>query len=448
MPLPEFSMEENAGTPLPVESMTPPSGAGAAFQEGVATSLLASGLTRVKGAVGDQTFVPYADAAKEMKASGYDASVLPDNGLSRGYLDALKAQQSAIARNAEIAQDAGLEHSTGLIPSKRGLLNLAGGSAADSPLFLVGGGAAGLGLRAAGVEAGELGLLGRVAVRSGEGAGLAGAYDVGRKEAGTAPGDKDLGMYDFARDMALGGVLGATGGLHKGAIPTEESAQAFLREKIPGVQITSGFRTVEHNAEIGGAPGSLHTRGQAVDVVLPKGMTAEQLRAQLDQAGMPVSEFRVEKKGDPHSTGDHIHWGWGAKPGKGAAPDVVDQSARLQRAVSDAMEDRIPSAKESLASADTGPKPVWQTPEADAQLAKMNEKPQSEKTSDLEVLRQRASDAASDAEATHKIMHGEDADMTPLKDHIKAAEDSVQPQVDLAKAVKAALQCASVMGFD
>lgn len=35
------------------------------------------------------------------------------------------------------------------------------------------------------------------------------------------------------------------------------------------IVITCGYRTPEHNAEIGGVPGSAHTKGMAVDIKAP-----------------------------------------------------------------------------------------------------------------------------------------------------------------------------------
>ena len=73
----------------------------------------------------------------------------------------------------------------------------------------------------------------------------------------------------------------------------------------PGATITSQARTPQHNADVGGASDSMHLGAQATDIVLPKGMTASQLKAQLIAQGYPVTEFLDE--------GTHVHWGWGPK---------------------------------------------------------------------------------------------------------------------------------------
>lgn len=437
MPLPQFSTEYNSGEqPMPLEGMgQSPSGTFAAIKEGAAGSLMASGITRVKGFLGDQTPVPRADAEKEMRDGGYDPSVLPSSDtVSRGYLDALQDQQSALKRNGVEAEQAGLHHGTGIMPTWRGMSEFVGGSVADSPFFLLGGGAAGLGLRALGIEAAG-GLTG-FGVRALEGETIAGGYDAARKEIGTAPGDKDLGMYDVARDMMLGGVVGGAFG-PRGKIPSEAEAQGFIHRTIPDATITSGFRTVEHNAEIGGVKGSLHTKGQAVDVVLPKGVTAEQFRAAIEKAGLPVTEFLVEKRGDPHSTGDHIHWGWGPKKGH----PVPDDPVRVAQGTADAMRDHVPVSDDPQAPT----RPVWDTPEAQAQTARVDAMPKTQ-TPELEQLSKSAQDAVKDAENAARLVDPQ-TDLAGLKTHLQEAEESVQGEADLHKGVEAAVRCAMVKGW-
>ena len=46
-----------------------------------------------------------------------------------------------------------------------------------------------------------------------------------------------------------------------------------------GSAISSAYRTPEHNKEVGGVEGSYHTKGDAVDIVLPDGITDEQAQA-------------------------------------------------------------------------------------------------------------------------------------------------------------------------
>lgn len=52
----------------------------------------------------------------------------------------------------------------------------------------------------------------------------------------------------------------------------------------PDAQVTSGYRTPAHNAEVGGVRGSRHTTGQAVDLVPRPGETMAQLYARVSRA--------------------------------------------------------------------------------------------------------------------------------------------------------------------
>lgn len=64
-----------------------------------------------------------------------------------------------------------------------------------------------------------------------------------------------------------------------------------LRAEFGPVTIASGFRSLGHNSEVGGAPASFHTRragrrGAAADVVCRRGEPAQWYRL-LDQLGVP-----------------------------------------------------------------------------------------------------------------------------------------------------------------
>jgi len=85
----------------------------------------------------------------------------------------------------------------------------------------------------------------------------------------------------------------------------EGTARNVIGSLFPDAQITSGMRTPERNATVGGAPNSFHMRGQALDFVKPPGMTFEQVKQGMAAQGLPVTELIDE--------GDHIHWAWGGK---------------------------------------------------------------------------------------------------------------------------------------
>jgi len=51
------------------------------------------------------------------------------------------------------------------------------------------------------------------------------------------------------------------------------------------VSISCAYRCPSHNAEVGGVPNSQHVDGTAADVLLPDGMTVDQLAEVAEQCG-------------------------------------------------------------------------------------------------------------------------------------------------------------------
>ena len=70
------------------------------------------------------------------------------------------------------------------------------------------------------------------------------------------------------------------------------------------VRITSGFRDPTHNAEVGGAAGSAHTKGEAWDFV-PQGMSMREAADKLKASGLPFDQIEVAK--------DHVHVSFGPR---------------------------------------------------------------------------------------------------------------------------------------
>lgn len=466
MPLPQFPNEYQGTETLPVEAMPVSQAQGlyAAAKEGAAGSLLASGLTRIKGYMGDQSFVPYKDAEAEMRLNGYDPSVLPKDGLSRGYLDALKDQQSALKRNGEIADDAGLRHTPGWMPSERGLAAFAGGSVADSPLFILQGGAMGMGLKALGVAA-RGGVIG-FGIRAGEGAAAAGTYDVGRKEIGTAPGDKDLGMYDFARDMAIGGGLGAIGA-PRGAGERNLEANNPGNLRVPGKMEFQHFASLDEGVEAVGHQINLYRqRGiNTIQSIVEKYAPAKDhnnvdayvadvaKRSGIDP-NTPLTEADVPAVRDAmiiHEQGPK----WREKAAafaRNAQPDPQ----RVAAAAADAMQDRVPAPSEAASVDKSGANlngtPVWETPEGNAILQQQAEQmkvtsPEPGQTPEVEALNKQANDAVNDAKAAHLLNH-EDGNTESFDTHMAEATEGAKQQATLENGVVAALKCAIVKGFE
>ena len=82
-------------------------------------------------------------------------------------------------------------------------------------------------------------------------------------------------------------------------------------------QVTSTYRSAEHNRAVGGVPNSYHLRGRAIDIARRPGVSHYQIAAAYRAAGYSLAESLDE--------GDHSHFAFG--PPKhhilGAQPQMV-----------------------------------------------------------------------------------------------------------------------------
>jgi hypothetical protein len=99
-----------------------------------------------------------------------------------------------------------------------------------------------------------------------------------------------------------------------------------------GGTVTSGFRTPEHNREVGGVPNSAHLSGQALDIAKTAGMSLAKIRDAFREAGVSIRELLDE--------GDHFHVAWGkasntaqtaARSAKKAEDDLSQSLADVTR---------------------------------------------------------------------------------------------------------------------
>lgn len=59
-----------------------------------------------------------------------------------------------------------------------------------------------------------------------------------------------------------------------------------IREAIGGhVELSCAYRCPAHNIEVGGVPNSYHTQGIAADVIVPDGMSVDELAAIAERCG-------------------------------------------------------------------------------------------------------------------------------------------------------------------
>lgn len=96
----------------------------------------------------------------------------------------------------------------------------------------------------------------------------------------------------------------ASGGSERSQTPrvsfqSSNEARTAVQQLFPGVRITSGRRSPQENARVGGARTSFHLQDRALDLVPPPGMTMAQLADQARRNG-----FRALNEGD------HIHISW------------------------------------------------------------------------------------------------------------------------------------------
>ena len=72
-------------------------------------------------------------------------------------------------------------------------------------------------------------------------------------------------------------------------------------------QVTSTYRSPEHNRRVGGVANSYHLRGRAIDIARRPGVSHWQIAAAYRSAGYSLAESLDE--------GDHSHFAFGA-PGR------------------------------------------------------------------------------------------------------------------------------------
>lgn len=87
-----------------------------------------------------------------------------------------------------------------------------------------------------------------------------------------------------------------------------------VSKAAPDATVSSGYRTPQRNAQVGGVPGSLHTQGRAVDLVPRPGETMAQLYERVRR----IPGVRAINEGD------HVHV---QEVGQGGAPAPTSQPA-------------------------------------------------------------------------------------------------------------------------
>lgn len=110
----------------------------------------------------------------------------------------------------------------------------------------------------------------------------------------------ELSEFD-SPDLPNSGVNMDSGFLSKLEVAREYAAIPFI--------ITSGYRSQEHNAKVGGVPGSSHTKGYAADIAVKSSRDRYIIIKALIDAGfnrIGVAESFIHVDNDPNKSGDVI----------------------------------------------------------------------------------------------------------------------------------------------
>lgn len=75
--------------------------------------------------------------------------------------------------------------------------------------------------------------------------------------------------------------------------------QALRVKLAKPLTINSGFRCAEYNKKVGGKPASQHLSGKALDMKLPKDMTADQFEKEMESVGFTaIGKYKTFCHGD------------------------------------------------------------------------------------------------------------------------------------------------------
>ncbi len=81
-------------------------------------------------------------------------------------------------------------------------------------------------------------------------------------------------------------------------------------------QVTSTYRSPEHNRRVGGVANSYHLSGKAIDIARRPGVSHSQIAAAYRGAGYSLAESLDE--------GDHSHFAFGAPKRRGSQAQIVE----------------------------------------------------------------------------------------------------------------------------
>ena len=245
----------------------------------------------------------------------------------------------------------------------------------------------------------------------------------------------------------------AAGNLSSRVASVRSEAEAALESKGIPLNVTSGYRSPEHNAAVGGARGSQHLHGNAIDVSLT-GLDSQQQQAVVNQF---LSDQRVGGFGYyPRSNSIHVDvrqgtraaWGTdyhGTSVGEGW-PDWLTQQVRLWQGGQGSFQVQAPPAAgaERVMPASVGGEPgaavqpvvaaasrlpaavapTWQEKKAAALQGVMDDP-------DLRARPQQLSAAIADINRRAEVEHAQAIDETTAERAQKLAEKQASDAAEL-----------------
>lgn len=182
---------------------------------------------------------------------------------------------------------------------------------------------------------------------------------------------------------------------------------------------TSGFRTEQHNRDVGGVPNSFHTKGQALDIAKTAGMTLDKIVKAFEAQGVKLIEKLDE--------GDHFHVAW-SKRGTGRQGPSDETLARRAQAEADKELRREQAFQNEKAN--------LQADELDARQALVTSAEEIAKyeLQAIEISRQKYADNVASLVEQRKLTEGEAAELLKLNDErAKLRAELVQRREDQRK---------------
>lgn len=121
----------------------------------------------------------------------------------------------------------------------------------------------------------------------------------------------------FADLLATG--VGAPPAVQANLAATADRLEAFRSILGVPMKVVSGYRTPEHNAEVGGSPTSDHVQGLAADVEL-EGLSMYDAYAKLKDTTLAYDQIEYG------AWDGHIHFGFGARMRRQQLVELKDGS--------------------------------------------------------------------------------------------------------------------------